>query len=145
MLILQSDYYDFNWLNSCLCFDVMLGMWIWYGLSCWWWNYMLKMCIYVYFVFLLKIDEIWCCCWWNVDEFMINCCCCYEMLLLMICTMGVSIGEVVVWNCEVCVKLFMWRTKMNFDIYEFVDWVFDVVGWIGLSTFFPGYRHTFAL
>jgi len=45
------------------------------------------MYIYVYFVFLLKIDEMWCC-WWIVDEFMINYCCCYVMLLLMIDAMG---------------------------------------------------------
>jgi len=37
-----------------------------------------------------------------------------DMLLLLICTMGVPFYEVVVWICEVCVKLFMWRTKTIF-------------------------------
>jgi len=33
---------------------------------------------------------------------------------LLICTMGIPFCEVVVWIGEVCVKLFIWRTKMNF-------------------------------
>ena len=37
-----------------------------------------------------------------------------DMLLLLICTMGILLCEVVVWIGEVCAKLFMWRTKMNF-------------------------------
>jgi len=37
-----------------------------------------------------------------------------DMLLLLICTMGIPFCEVVVWIGEVCAKLFMWRTKMNF-------------------------------
>ena len=91
---------EFNWWNSCLCFDVMFG----YG------NLMIiKLLImklhaqlYIYFVFLLKIGGVWYCCWWVIDEFIFNWCCCfYEMLLLMIETLGYQNHRVVVWICVV--------------------------------------------
>jgi len=37
-----------------------------------------------------------------------------DMLLLLICIMGVHFCEVVVSIGEICVELFLWRTKMNF-------------------------------
>jgi len=50
-----------------------------------------------------------------------------DMLLLLICTMGIPFCEVVVWIGEVWVKLFMWRTKMNFCymrlLTEFLTWL----------------------
>ena len=64
---------------------------------------------HIYFVFLLKIGEVWYCCWWNVDEFTFNWwCCCYEMLLLMIETLGNHNHRVVVWNCLVLKVLQKW-------------------------------------
>jgi len=41
-------------------------------MSCWWKNYMLKLCLYVYLAFSLKIDEVWCCCWWIDVEIMLT-------------------------------------------------------------------------
>jgi len=41
-------------------------------MSCCWWNYMLKIWLYVYFAFSLKMDEIWCYCWWIVVEIMLT-------------------------------------------------------------------------
>jgi len=66
-----------------------------------------------------------------------------DMLLLLICTMGILLCEVVVWIGEVCAKLFMWRTKMNFwymrlltefsmllDEMDLVEFLFSCCDWV---------------
>ena len=76
---------------------------------------------HIYFVFLLKIGEVWYCCWWNVDEFTFNWwCCCYEMLLLMIETLGNHNHRVVVWNCLVLKVLQKW-----IKWWFVMEWCFD--------------------
>jgi len=55
-----------------------------------------------------------------------------DMLLLLISTMGIPFCEVVVWIGEVCVKLFMWRTKMNFWYVKFLTEFLVLLGELDL-------------
>jgi len=58
-----------------------------------------------------------------------------DILLLLICTMGIPFCEVVVWIGEVCVKLFMWRTKMNFWYVKFLTEFLVLLGELDLVKF----------
>ena len=55
-----------------------------------------------------------------------------NMLLLLIYTMGIPFCEVVVWIGEVVLRCSCEGPKWLLK-YEVVDWIFDVVGWIGLG------------
>jgi len=119
---------EFNWWNSCLYFDVMFGyvnlliikllmmklhaQYMFIYILCWFCSNWYKLVLLLLIVMNSCLNEV-------VVEL--------DMLLLLICTMGIPFCEVVVWIGEVCVKLFMWRTKMNFWcmrlLTEFSTWL----------------------
>ena len=99
-------------------------MWVRWQLSCWWWNYVLKMYVCVYIYILCVFAQNWwnvMCCWWIVGEFMINCCCCYEILLLMIDVMGShnhrAWCEFVLFSWE-----FLWKMGQMVIFVEMIFW-----------------------
>jgi hypothetical protein len=113
--MVKSDYCEFKWWNSCSYFDakfgyvnLMLNMLLLLILHTWIvviWNFV-DFCSNWYELVLLLLIVMNSC----LNEVVVR----LDMLLLLILAMGVPYCEVVVWICEVCVKLFMWRTKMNF-------------------------------
>jgi len=101
-----SDYCEFNWWNSCL--------------SCWWWNYMLKLYIYVYFVFcskLVKYDVL-------VDGLLMNSFL-IDVVFVMRCCWWLEPWAIIIielwWDFVWFLKVLQKRVKWWFVI----EWCFD--------------------
>jgi len=62
-------------------------------------------------------------------------CCWTRYVVVADCTMGIPSCGVVVYIGEVCVKLFMWRTKMNFWYVKFLTEFLVLLGESNLVKF----------
>jgi len=131
----KSDYWEFNWWNSCLGFDVMFGYVnlmiikllmmelhaqdVYICILCWfcsiWWKMMLS--------------------WLNDGEIMIIWCrCCCVMMFSSIYALGVDESIVVIelrWFCNFCENGLIMK-KFNFDD---VEWVKKLLAWIKMIWF----------
>ena len=130
---MKSDYCNFNWWNSCLCFDAMfkyvnLMIIVLLMLNLHAWNvYMGILCVF------LKFDEEWCYCCWIVDEFMVNCCCCcYEMCCWWIDAMSFHNSRIVVW-IELLLRVF---GETLWNCWIVLKWCFDFKFCMVLSVFY---------
>jgi len=96
-------------------------MWIWCWLSCWWWNYMLKMCIYVYFVFhskLMKNDVI-------VDELLMNSWLVVVVAVMRCCCWWLKPWVIIIIELDVklsCSWRFLWKIGQMVIFVEMMFW-----------------------